>query len=79
MPTPSAPREHEAWRAMIRACYVETDPVYEYIGGLGIGVCGPWRDKFETFLADMGHCPVGKRLKRKNVGTHFSPSNCLWG
>jgi hypothetical protein len=43
----------------------------------GITVDPRWKS-FETFLADMGERPAGKRLYRINTNLGYSTQNCRW-
>lgn len=43
----------------------------------GITVCERWK-VFENFLEDMGECPEGLTLERKNVNGNYEPGNCVW-
>ena len=70
-------REYKAWGQMIQRCTNPNNPDYHYYGERGIQVCRRWR-KFENFLADMGPCPPGLTLDRKNNDKNYSPSNCRW-
>jgi hypothetical protein len=50
---------------------------HRYIGR-GIAVEEPrWKD-FTEFLKDMGECPPGKTLHRKNNDAGYAPQNCRW-
>lgn len=44
----------------------------------GIAVCSRWINSFGNFLADMGECPAGMELDRKNNTKGYEPSNCKW-
>jgi hypothetical protein len=44
----------------------------------GITVCDRWLHSFENFLADMGECPVGMEIERRNNDAGYSPDNCKW-
>lgn len=34
---------------------------------------------FRNFCKDMGHCPEGYILKRRDKNGNFEPKNCFWG
>lgn len=74
-------REHTAWSNMIQRC--RTDAVarrrttYAGYAGRGIRVAVRWR-KFSNFLADMGRCPPGWTIERKNNNRGYTPRNCVW-
>lgn len=59
-------------------CYNPKQPGYANYGGRGITVCEQWRDSFDTFLADMGRCPPGYSLDRKDNDHGYEPENCRW-
>lgn len=71
-------REHRAWTALLSRCRNSKLDKYHCYGGRGIGVCKRWRKSYANFLADMGRCPPGCSLDRKNVNKDYSPSNCRW-
>jgi hypothetical protein len=41
-------------------------------------VCDRWHQSFESFLADMGTCPPGMTLGRKDNDKGYEPDNCEW-
>lgn len=48
-----------------------------YYGVKGVAVTKCWR-QFVNFLADMGICPPGYELERKNPFGNYEPGNCIW-
>lgn len=69
------------YRQMLARCYNENCKSYKHYGGRGIKVCDRWRDTsegFANFLSDMGDCPVGFSLERRDVNGDYCPSNCCW-
>jgi hypothetical protein len=71
-------REHRIWRAMKQRCTNSRSSNYSYYGGRGITICSRWLNSFENFYADMGPCPKGLTLERKNVNGNYTPRNCYW-
>jgi hypothetical protein len=41
-------------------------------------MCDRWKESPETFLSDMGPCPKGCTLDRKDTNENYEPSNCKW-
>lgn len=68
---------YESWHQMKRRCNNINNAAYENYGGRGISVCIRW-SSFNNFLADMGECPLGLTLGRKNNDGNYEPSNCEW-
>lgn len=70
-------KEHVIWTAMIRRCGDPSVANFPGYGGRGIGVCERWQI-YENFLADMGRCPKGRSLDRRDNEAGYSPDNCRW-
>ena len=68
---------YKAWCGMRHRCTNPRSSMWENYGGRGIGVCERWAD-FKLFLADMGECPAGHSIERKNVNGDYEPDNCCW-
>jgi len=71
------PKEYNVWRTMRQRCCNPRNRQYPAYGGRGIRVCERW-DDFENFYADMGPCPQGLTLERKDNSKGYSPDNCIW-
>jgi hypothetical protein len=71
-------KEYRAWQRMLARCYRQTHERYEYYGGRGISVCDRWRSSYEAFRDDMGPCPRGHSLDRKDANGNYEPGNCRW-
>lgn len=70
-------KEHRIWRNMLNRCTNPNVPAWPNYGGRGITVCKRW-ENFEHFLSDMGHCPSGLTLDRRDNSKGYSPGNCRW-
>lgn len=66
-------REYLIWRLMIRRCKYAKN-----YADRGIRVCHRWRTSFVNFYSDMGPCPAGLSIERKNNDGDYTPSNCCW-
>ena len=60
----------------MKARVADDDPkVAKYYKLKGITICVRWYE-FENFLADMGRCPEGLELERRNNDLGYFPENC---
>lgn len=74
----SETRECRVWRHMKERCQNVKAINFADYGGRGIKVCDRWRDSFEAFYVDMGPCPKGWTIDRKNSNGNYEPGNCRW-
>lgn len=70
-------REYRIWEAMWERCTNKNSIRFCDYGGRGISVCERWR-KFELFFKDMGSCPTGHSIDRRNNDENYEPGNCRW-
>ena len=66
------------WQAMKQRCTNPNNADYHSYGGRGITVCDRWLNSSANFLADMGPCPDGYTLERRDVNGNYEPTNCYW-
>lgn len=71
-------RTHRIWVQMRRRCRDPRANGYQNYGGRGIKVCDRWNDSFEAFLEDMGECPEGMSIERRENSKGYEPGNCVW-
>jgi hypothetical protein len=69
-------RTHKIWENMIQRGR-GNGHLRERYYDRGIRVCKRWYN-FNNFLADMGVCPPGLTIERKNNDGNYEPLNCCW-
>lgn len=75
---PTFARTYRTWNAMKNRCYQPKNTNFQYYGGKGVYVCAEWLLSFESFLTDMGVCPPGYSIERKDSDGHYCKDNCIW-
>lgn len=58
-------------------CFNKRHRQYKDYGGRGVTVCTRWLS-FPNFYADMGPCPPGHTIERKDNEKGYEPGNCVW-
>jgi hypothetical protein len=70
-------RVYSIWCGMKTRCSNPNRKDWDRYGGRGIKVCDEWQ-KFENFLADMGHPKPDETIERINVNGNYEKGNCRW-
>ena len=71
-------KEYASWSSMKSRCQNENNPSYCRYGGRGISVSKEWSESFSVFHKDMGECPNGYSLERKDNNKGYNKNNCKW-
>ena len=73
-------REYHSWLGLKQRCTNPKAKTYPDYGGRGITICNRWlgENGFTNFLDDMGKCPEGLVLDRKDNNGNYEPGNCGW-
>jgi hypothetical protein len=71
-------KEYRIWTNMKTRCLNPKGEDYQSYGGRGITICPAWIHSFGTFFADMGICPEGRSLDRRDNSLGYGPENCRW-
>ena len=69
---------YHAWKNMKARCSKTALAGYANYGARGIKVCERWEGSFDLFRQDMGECPPGLSIERRDVNGDYEPSNCCW-
>jgi hypothetical protein len=68
---------YKCWVQIMQRCYNPKHKHYKNYGGRGIKVCDRWH-VFENFYVDMGDCPLGLSLDRRDNNGNYELGNCRW-
>ena len=71
-------KTYVSWVDAKKRCYNHANKRYADYGGRGVTMCDEWRHDFRAFLRDMGECPEGMTIERKNTDGNYEPGNCVW-
>lgn len=68
---------YQSWDSMKRRCDDATHKDYAHYGAKGITYDPRWKD-ISVFFADMGFCPEGHTLDRRDNDKGYYKENCRW-
>lgn len=71
-------REYITWTNIKARCTNPNNKAYKNYGGRGIAICDTWLNSFEVFYRDMGDCPKGFSIERKDNNKGYYKENCIW-
>ncbi|WP_143311478.1 hypothetical protein [Burkholderia pseudomallei] len=73
---------YDRWASIKQRCRNEDNEYFDRYGGRGIAMHQSWIDSFQKFyedvVAEIGPCPEGKSLDRKDNNGSYMPSNIRW-
>ena len=70
-------RTYKAWANMLSRCRSSNSTWSHRYKSRGIDYDPRW-ERFENFLADMGPCPSGLTLERRDNDFGYCKGNCCW-
>lgn len=73
----SKSKTYKIWCGLKTRCNNPKSDYYYCYGGKGISYDSTW-EYFENFLRDMGECPEGFSIERKDINKNYTKSNCEW-